>query len=140
MRTLSALITTTWSPESRYGVKLGLSLPINMRATLVASRPNTAFVASTTNQFAPVFRASASAPLATYVLIALSHTFPLETNHNSRVALGRCQRDYRRSFTISALIRFARNRGPSRKPTGRLHVSRPSWSNSADNRGSFHPQ
>src|SRR5882762_7522723 len=67
MRTLSALITTTWSPESRYGVKLGLSLPINIRATLVASRPSTWSVASTTNQFAPSFSASASAPLATYV-------------------------------------------------------------------------
>src|SRR4029077_12771114 len=79
MRTLSALITTTWSPESRYGVKVGLSLPISMRATLVARRPSTTPVASTTNQFAPTFSASASSPLATYVLIALSHTFPVET-------------------------------------------------------------
>src|SRR5712691_7045581 len=49
---------------------------MSMRATLVARRPSTTSVASTTNQFAPTFSASASSPLATYVLIALSHTFP----------------------------------------------------------------
>src|SRR5271168_4489989 len=92
MRILSALMTTTWSPESRYGVKLGLSLPISMRATFVASRPSTTFVASTTNQFAPSFSASASAPLATYVLIATVTPFPVETNVNLKVPSPSCQR------------------------------------------------
>src|SRR5882724_10770512 len=92
MRTLSALITTTWSPESRYGVKLGLSLPISTRATLVARRPNTTFVASTTNQFLPTFNASASAPLATYVLIATVTPFPVETNTHSKDRLHKSQR------------------------------------------------
>src|SRR5438094_4980632 len=101
MRTLSALITTTWSPESRYGVKLGLSLPIRMRATLVARRPKTWLVASTTNQFAPTFSASASSPFATYVLIAISHTFhvrshsdrlPAKTNTNCREWAHKSQR------------------------------------------------
>src|SRR5258708_16154525 len=91
MRTLSALITTTWSPESKYGVKLGLSLPISIRSTFVASRPSTWSVASTTNQLAPTFSASASSPFATYVLIAPSHTFPLETNFNLRVRFPPCQ-------------------------------------------------
>src|SRR4051794_5681257 len=32
---------TTWSPQSTCGVKLGLCLPRNMLATIVASRPPT---------------------------------------------------------------------------------------------------
>src|SRR6516164_11045258 len=76
MRILSALITITWSPESRYGVNDGLSLPINMRATLVARRPSTLSVASTTNHAAPTLSASASSPLATYVLMEPNLSFP----------------------------------------------------------------
>src|SRR6516225_998710 len=76
MRILSALITITWSPESRYGVNDGLSLPIRTRATLVARRPSTLSVASTTNHAAPTLSASASSPLATYVLMEPNHTFP----------------------------------------------------------------
>src|SRR5450755_2034232 len=63
-----------------------------MRATLVAKRPKTTSVASTTNQSAPTFSASASAPLATYVLIATVTPFPLETNRKFRVARCGCQR------------------------------------------------
>src|SRR5256885_14955437 len=92
MRILSALITTTWSPESRYGVKLGLSLPIKTRATFVARRPKTWLVASTTNQFLPTFSASASSPLATYVLIATVTPFPVETNIHSKEHFYKSQR------------------------------------------------
>src|SRR5271163_1302568 len=98
MRILSALITTTWSPETRYGVKLGLSLPISMRATFVASRPRTTFVASTTNQFAPTFSACASSPLATYVLIATVTPFPVETNVNLNGRTHSCQRGSQPAF------------------------------------------
>src|SRR5450755_812625 len=90
-------MTTTWSPESRYGVKLGLSLPIRIRATWVARRPKTMSVASITNQLAPTLRASASLPLATYVLIETVTPFPVETNLNLRVCAGYCQRNVRRS-------------------------------------------
>src|SRR6266436_1973623 len=55
-----------------------------MRATFVASRPSTWSVA-------PTFSASASSPFATYVRIAPSHTFPLETNFNPRVWFPPCQ-------------------------------------------------
>src|SRR5438093_9019369 len=44
----SALITTTWSPVSRNGVYLGLSLPMRMRATCEARRPRALPDASTT--------------------------------------------------------------------------------------------
>src|SRR6266436_7344049 len=111
MRTLSALITTTWSPESKYGVKLGLSLPISIRATFVASRPSTWSVASTTNQLAPTFSASASSPFATYVLIPPSHTFPLETNFNVRVRFPPCQSSrtvYSHRSLLSLLAKFKR--------------------------------
>src|SRR5579883_317653 len=77
MRIFSALMTTTWSPESRYGVKAGLSLPMRIRAARVARRPSTWSVASITNHWAPTLSASASTPLATYVLIlAQSHLSP----------------------------------------------------------------
>ena len=58
----------------------GLSLPISRRATFVAKRPKTWSVASTTNHSAPTLSASASSPLATYVLIATVTPFPVETN------------------------------------------------------------
>jgi len=43
---LSALITTTWSPQSTCGVKLGLCLPRRMLAMIVATRPTTSPSAS----------------------------------------------------------------------------------------------
>src|SRR5450432_2452900 len=67
-----------------------------MRATLVASRPRTISVASITNQLAPTLRASASLPLATYVLIETVTPFPVETNVNLRVCAGYCQRNVQR--------------------------------------------
>src|SRR5713101_9780259 len=48
--TLAALITTTWSPVFRCGVNVGLCLPRRILATLLARRPSTWSVASTTNQ------------------------------------------------------------------------------------------
>src|SRR6266851_849403 len=48
--TLDALITTTWSPVFRCGVNVGLCLPRRILATLLARRPRTWSVASTTNQ------------------------------------------------------------------------------------------
>src|SRR6266581_4898111 len=48
--TLAALITTTWSPVFRCGVNVGLCLPRRILATLLARRPKTWSVASTTNQ------------------------------------------------------------------------------------------
>src|SRR5260370_4262473 len=48
--TLAALITTTWSPVFRCGVNVGLCLPRKILATLLARRPSTWSVASTTNQ------------------------------------------------------------------------------------------
>src|ERR1700722_16685511 len=74
-----------------------------MRATLVASRPRTISVASITNQLAPTFRASASSPLATYVLIETVTPFPVETNINLRVRRGYCQRNvevHRKFFKV----------------------------------------
>src|SRR5260370_2775198 len=47
---LAALITTTWSPVFRCGVNVGLCLPRRILATLLARRPSTWSVASTTNQ------------------------------------------------------------------------------------------
>src|SRR5918996_1154541 len=47
---VSALTITTWSPVSRWGVKLGLCLPRSRRATSLASRPSTRPSASTTHQ------------------------------------------------------------------------------------------
>src|SRR6266849_6412979 len=48
--TLEALITTTWSPVFRCGVKVGLCLPRRIAATPDARRPRTWSVASTTYQ------------------------------------------------------------------------------------------
>src|SRR5262245_27100670 len=39
-------MTTTWSPQSTCGVKLGLCLPRRMLAMMVATRPTTRFSAS----------------------------------------------------------------------------------------------
>src|SRR5260370_20283802 len=47
---LAALITTTWSSVFRWGVNVGLCLPRRILATLLARRPRTWSVASTTNQ------------------------------------------------------------------------------------------
>src|SRR5260370_18118806 len=47
---LDALITTTWSPVFKCGVNVGLCLPRKILATLLARRPSTWSVASTTNQ------------------------------------------------------------------------------------------
>src|SRR5712691_2652472 len=57
--TLDALITTTWSPLFRCGVNVGLCLPRRILATLLARRPKTWSVASTTNQ--SLFRSAAFA-------------------------------------------------------------------------------
>src|ERR1700676_5703851 len=78
-----------------------------MRATLVASRPRTMSVASITNQLAPTLRASASSPLATYVLIETVTPFPVETNVNVRVCDGYCQRNVWDGG--DGLIRFSLN-------------------------------
>src|SRR5438445_7653336 len=43
-------MTTTWSPVFRCGVNVGLCLPRRILATLLARRPRTWSVASTTNQ------------------------------------------------------------------------------------------
>src|SRR5271169_1475754 len=64
MRTLAALITMTWSPVSRKGVYLGLSLPERMRATRVASRPSVWSSASMTNHLRAI------SPLGKYVDIS----------------------------------------------------------------------
>src|SRR6476619_7008773 len=44
-------MTTTWSPQSTCGVKLGLCLPRRMLAMIVASRPTTSPSASTRCHF-----------------------------------------------------------------------------------------
>src|SRR5271169_6592999 len=64
MRTFAALITMTWSPVSRNGVYLGLSLPERMRATRVASRPSVWSSASMTNHLRAI------SPLGKYVDIS----------------------------------------------------------------------
>jgi hypothetical protein len=46
----AALRTMTWSPESRFGVQVGLCLPSSTRATRDASRPSVSSAASTTYQ------------------------------------------------------------------------------------------
>src|SRR5260370_424927 len=66
--TLAALITTTWSPVFRCGVNVGLCLPRRILATLLARRPSTWSVASTTNQ--SPFR---SAAFAVHVFCLLIH-------------------------------------------------------------------
>src|SRR5438132_7479885 len=52
-------MTTTWSPEFRCGVKVGLCLPRRIAATPEARRPSTWSVASTTYQ--SLFRSAAFA-------------------------------------------------------------------------------
>jgi hypothetical protein len=48
--TFSAFTTTTKSPVSMCGVKVGLCLPRSTRAMSLASRPTGLFAASTMNQ------------------------------------------------------------------------------------------
>src|SRR5208283_5436099 len=50
-RTFSALLTTTKSPASRWGVYTGLFLPRKISATCTANRPSTAPSASITCHF-----------------------------------------------------------------------------------------
>src|SRR4051812_33263415 len=50
-RTFSAFTTTTKSPVSAWGVKVGLCLPRSMLAICVAARPRTLSFTSTTTQF-----------------------------------------------------------------------------------------
>ena len=49
-RTLSALITTTKSPQSACGVNMGLCLPRRTLAMVVAARPSTLSFTSMTTQ------------------------------------------------------------------------------------------
>src|SRR5438132_5615147 len=63
-------MTTTWSPEFRCGVKVGLCLPRRIAATPEARRPSTWSVASTTNQ--SLFRSAAFAVHVFCLLIGSS--------------------------------------------------------------------
>src|SRR5579863_6460784 len=88
-------MTTTWSPQSRYGVKFGLSFPISTRATNVANRPRTFPEASTTTQLGPSERLSTSRPRGICVRIRSDSSFlnkPVETIAKDRQRAAVCQR------------------------------------------------
>src|SRR5438445_2075600 len=76
-------MTTTWSPEFRCGVKVGLCLPRRIAATPEARRPKTWSVASTTYQ--SLFR---SAAFAVHVFCLLNLNFLVNHFHQSQPACG----------------------------------------------------
>src|SRR5260370_8517402 len=84
--TLDALITTTWSPVFRCGVKVGLCLPRRILATLLARRPRTWSVASTTNQ--SLLRSAAFA-VHVFCLLILSFSGSLVNHFHQRQAARR---------------------------------------------------
>src|SRR5256886_17206149 len=74
-------MTTTWSPEFRCGVKVGLCLPRRIAATPEARRPSTWSVASTTYQ--SLFRSAAFAVHVFCLLISFS-SFLVNHVHQSQ--------------------------------------------------------
>src|SRR5438445_270556 len=79
-------MTTTWSPEFRCGVKVGLCLPRRIAATPEARRPSTWSVASTTNH--SLFRSAAFAVHVFCLLISLLLGFLVNHFHQSQPAGG----------------------------------------------------
>src|SRR5579883_771211 len=70
-RTFSALMTTTLSPQSTFGVKIGRCLPRRRSATMLARRPSTSPSASITTQS---LRTSAGLILKVFMETYLSGT------------------------------------------------------------------
>src|SRR5438445_10372658 len=106
-------MTTTWSPEFRCGVKVGLCLPRRIAATPDARRPRTWSVASTTYQ--SLFRSAAFAVHVFCLLISFS-SFLVNHFHQGQPSRGRGAR------RLAAVARLEDVSHPFWRPHSAAHV------------------